>query len=121
MSPQERIRRLLQQRLGQIGVAPDMRNDGPAVRAVAGYLNAPLEQVVDQLVALRSEQNLAMARRMGQESLSPGALTLLAASRDALLRDDDLAGAFRRRAQQGVREVAGSLPAILARPRAVAV
>lgn len=121
MSLEERIRRLLQQRLGRIGVSPDTRNDGPAVREIAAQLNIQLEAVVDQLVAMRTEQNMNMARRLGQASLSPGALTLLAASRDALLGGESYADAFHARAGQGVRELASSLGRQMTRERAVAV
>jgi hypothetical protein len=119
VSPEERIRRLLQARLGQIGVSPDMRNDGPAVRAVAAQLKIDVEAVVNELVEMRTEQNLNMARRLGQPGLSAGALTMLAASRDSLLGEGDFDQAFRTRAHQGLLEVASSLRPRAARERAV--
>lgn len=105
----ERIRYLLHLRLGAIGVSPDTRNDPEAVRAVASQMGCPLEAVVDELVALRTEQNLAMVRRLGQEQLSPRALTMLAASRDFLLKGEPLSRAFQRRADQTPAELAGSI------------
>ncbi|MEJ8837563.1 hypothetical protein [Ramlibacter sp. AN1133] len=121
MSPQERIRRLLQERLGWIGVAPDLRNDGPAVRAVAALMKLPLDQVVNELVEMRTQQNLEMARRLGQASLTPAAVTLLAASRDSLLGRDPFEVAFHRRAEQDADDLVRSFGAASSRPRAMAV
>ena len=121
MNQQERIRRMLQERLGFIGVAPDVRNDATAVRAVAKQLNVDLEEVVEQLVRMRTEQNVQMARRMGQASLSPGALTLLAASRDSLMCDESFTETFSRRVEQGPVELVRALGSALPRPRVVAV
>lgn len=119
----ERLRRLLAERLGYVGVSPDLRNDGPAVRAIAAQTGIPLEQVVDQLVVLRTEACRAMARRLNTE-LSAGALVQIAAQRDALLRSSSLeedrgryAQAFSRRAEQDSSELvraAGLRPTVAA-------
>lgn len=123
VSVQERVRRLLAERLGYVGVSPDLRNDGPAVRAIAAQTGLALEQVVDQLVVMRTEACQAMARRLGAE-LSAGALVQVAAQRDALLRSGSLeedrgryAQAFERRAQQDsseLRQAVGLRPTVAA-------
>jgi hypothetical protein len=117
----ERIRRLLAQRLGAIGVSPDARNDAPAVRAIAQQLGVPMNLVVDLLVDLRREQCDAMSRRMGLREINPGGLTMLAAMRDSLLKGISYDEAFALRAQQGLTEVARGVGPSLLRQRPVAV
>lgn len=97
----DQIRRALLERLQTVGVAPDLKNDDAAVKAVCDTLGLDRATVVDELLRMRAEAGRKMMQRLGgKQPLTLGLLTMLSASRDNLVRQINFDEAYRRRAQQ---------------------
>lgn len=65
ITERDRIRHALLERLGVVGVAPDLKNDQAAVAAVCASMKADLAAVVDELTSMRLRQATQMMQRMG--------------------------------------------------------
>lgn len=78
-----RIQALLRKRLGEVGVAPDLRNDDVAIAQICRDLGITREVVARELDEMRAQ---TAARIIGRERLPIGFLALKPALRRAMGR-----------------------------------
>lgn len=80
------LRRALLERLGSIGLCPDLRNDDEAVQAVCEQTGFSRNVVVEELSWMRTQNVTGVLSRFGVGSLPKQALASVAASRGILQR-----------------------------------
>lgn len=78
------LRRMLLERLGTVGMCPDLRNDEEAVQAVCNQTGFNRNLVVEELSWMRTQNVTGVLKQFGVRSVPPEALASVAASRDIL-------------------------------------
>lgn len=84
------LRRVLLERLGSIGLCPDLRNDEEAVQAVCDQTGFSRNVVVEELSWMRTQNVTSVLSRFGVRSMPTQALAGVAATRDILQRQVDI-------------------------------
>lgn len=110
------VRRALLERLGTVGLCPDLRQDEEAVQAVCAQTGVNRNEVVAELTGMRAQCVSDVLSRFGVRSMPAKALAGVAASRDILRRQIEVGqrgrafyDAYREHAQRTTQELIADL------------
>ena len=105
----ERIRRELLERLRNIGMCPDLKNDEAAVRAICLETGASTNEVAEELTRMRMETGQSIFKSMGVSNMPHDFLASMAASRDTLSSSLSFHQAYAERLKMTQQELVNDL------------